>query len=299
VFLIELSKGDFIQGLLSYNTERTNSGISVYSRTDSREPYASDLSLTAENEWTYASSPRIENEKPENGPAEFRLYNEGPDDMVCVALATPFDDSTPWELSFELDESEPPELVSPSELSELESQMEQKNQRISELESLLEQKNLTISELESRVEELESQASTTSGDGNITIDVMVNPANGQENFVEGGEAVVQAESENADVSEMQVEYGSGTYQLDSSGEAAIPLAQTGTQEITLVYGDITEQVSFDVQTQDGQGDQQNQEDQQNQQETAESEESGPGFGIITAVITTFVFALLIGRYMKK
>jgi PGF-CTERM protein len=197
-------------------------------------------------------------------------------------------------LSFTLNEAEPPELVSPSELSELESQIEQKNQRISELESQLEQKNQTIIELESQVEELESQSSNPSGDGNggVTIDVTVNPANRQENFVEGGQAVVQAESENADVSEMQVEYGAGTYQLDSSGEVAIPLANTGTQEMTLVYEDTTEEVTIDVEPRDGQ----NQQEQQNQQDSDGSGAFGPGFGVVAAMIALLAVAFLVGRY---
>jgi hypothetical protein len=48
-FILEMDEGDFIQGSLSYNTERAGD-IQVDSETEGRYPYASGLSLTAENE---------------------------------------------------------------------------------------------------------------------------------------------------------------------------------------------------------------------------------------------------------
>lgn len=160
-------------------------------------------------------------------------------------------------------------------------------EQVVELESKLQQKNQTISELESRISELESQSSN-SGSGDVNIHVSVNPANGQQSFVEGGEALIQAESENADVSEMSIQYGSGTYQLGSSGQVAVPLAQTGTQEMTLVYGDNRKQVSFEVQAQG----------EQNQQDTTPTGTSGPGFGIVVALIALFGSASILRRYRQ-
>ena len=211
-----------------------------------------------------------------------------------------------WEMSISLNDPEPAgfEVTELREKNdELESQITQKNDRISELESLLEQKNQTIVELESRVEELESQSSNGGGDSDVTIDVTINPSDGQENFIEGGQAVVQVESESASVSDMRVEYGAGTYELDSSGEVAIPLAQTGRQEMTVVYGDTTEQVSIDVQAQadsqqDGSG-----ASSDGQQDSAGEDDSsgdgvsgvGNGFGIVVAVIALLGAALILRR----
>lgn len=230
-----------------------------------------------------------------DGRVQFQVFAEE-DGLICLPLEEAETGGVPtnWRMSFARGDTEPPELASPERISELESQVEQKNQRISQLETILEQKNQTISELESRISELEAQSSNGSG-GDVTIQVTVTPANGQQNFVEGGQAVVQAESENADVSEMSVEYGSGAYQLDSSGQVAIPLAQTGTQEMTLVYGDITKQVSFEVQAEG----EQNQQNQQNQQDTTPTGTSGPGFGIVVALIAILGSAFLLQRYRQS
>lgn len=197
---------------------------------------------------------------------------------------------TPYEWEITIERSDPDvTLFEVRELEdkvvELQNQLEENEgngERISELESQLEQKNQRIDELESRVEELELQSSDGGGSG-VSIDVTVTPANGQQNFVEGGEAIVQAESENADVSGIAVEYGAGTYQLDSSGQVAIPLADTGEQQMTVIYGDTTEEVSINVHSQQNQ-----------QQDGTTSGNSGPGFGIIaTAVALLSVIAYYI------
>lgn len=154
-------------------------------------------------------------------------------------------------------------------------ELENKNQTIEELEFKLEQKN-------ERIEELESASG--SGEGGVSIEVTITRAGGNENFVEGGKAIVRADSENADVDRMRVHYGTGSYQLDSSGEVAIPLADPGTQEMMLVYGDTTKKVSITVQDQEG--------------GSNATDGTVPGFTSLGGVTALLVFSVLVSRYRE-
>jgi PGF-CTERM protein len=212
-----------------------------------------------------------------SAPMLFQIWGNEDNSRIC--LWTEGGESVPYEWRMSLTRNEPtPDGI---EVTQLRERIDQQSQRISELESSLEAKNQTIREL---------QAQPTDGSaGDVTIDVTVNPADGQENFVLGGEALINAESENADVTDMQVTYQGGTYQLDSSGEVTIPLADTGTQELTLIYGDTTKQVSIDVESQRDQG------QQQNQQNAPATDSNSPGFGVIATVIAILGSMLLFTR----
>lgn len=204
--------------------------------------------------------------------------------VYCISVNDGSEAEIPYQftLKMRLNSPDPESFKSGSSQSEL----EQMNQRISQLESLIEQKNQRISELESQVSQLER--SSSGGSSHVTIQVTVMPANGRQEFVEGGEALIQAKSENTDVSEMYADYGSGTYQLDSSGEVAIPLVQAGTQDITLAYKNTTKRVSIEVKPQE----------RNNQQDTVSTGTSVPGFGVVAALVAVLGCALLFNRYQQ-
>jgi len=288
-FKVRISDGDY----LSFRIGMSNPNARIQTLYHESQSEVSIPESSTGEDRVWVAEGLYTDDENDDGVVEFDLYAQETG-VFCFPLMDSEDTVTNWSMSFSQGENEPPELVTGQEYKNISNSVAQKDQRISERESLLEQKNQTISELESRISELNSQSSNGSG-GDITIQVTVNPANGQQNFVEGGEAVVQAENENADVSEMSVEYGSNTYQLNSSGEVAIPLAQTGSQEMTLVYGDTTKQVSFEVQGQEGQ----NQQNQQNKQDTTPTGTSGLGFGIVAVFIALLCSAFLLRRYRQS
>lgn len=246
---------------------------------------------------------------PSGGPESSLLLRAQSSGTLCMEMSVHYGggeslDSSQipfhWRAAVDLNTAEAPDYVPASEtlqertaelesrVSELQQQLQTKDDRISELRAQVEQRNRTISQLSALLEqknqsinELESHSSDGS-DEEVTIDVNITPANGQQNFIEGGEALVQAESENADVGELSVEYGSGTYQLDPTGTVAIPLAESGTRTLTLLHSDIMKQVSIEVQAENGQNQQQDTPD-----------ESGPGFGILTAFIAVLGSAFLL------
>jgi PGF-CTERM protein len=228
-------------------------------------------------------------------------FSENP---LCITVREDDDEEweTPYSWELTIERSDPDVTLFEvrqleDRIVELQNRLDDAGERVSEFESKLEEKNERINNLQSRVEELESQSSGGSANGDVTITVTVDPANEQENFVEGGQAIVQADSESADVSDIQVEYGDGTYEMDSSGEVLIPLAQTGTQEVSLVYGDTTEQVSIDVQESGDsqQGDYRPSDDSQQQSTGGDNGSSGegPGFGIVIGVIALVSVAAIL------
>lgn len=284
VFNIRIPDGESITVSLAWNQEAVDTpGIHITN---------GDASTTGDSPVQEHSGGGVTSwsltDKNDDGQVTFTLYGED-SELTCVYLSGSDEGSTNWEMSIARNEATPAEIGSTGQnqnieqknqqISELESQIEQKNQRISELESQLEQKNQSIQELESQVQELQSQSSNSDSSGqDVSIQVTVNPADGQENFVRGSKAVVQAESENADVSKMAVQYGSGTYQLDSSGKASIPLAETGEQQMKLVYGETTKQVSIQVRERQtpsgGEAPQQDNEEDQNQVEQSLPDSGG-------------------------
>ncbi|WP_277556227.1 PGF-CTERM sorting domain-containing protein [Halobaculum limi] len=332
VFKIKLDEGDYIQGKLSYDIERSD-GINFRERGANDDGGLSEFSMTSENEWTRVAQPYdvydlvIDEERPEGEVGEFRLFNEGPGDVVCVALESDNDGSTPWELSFSMNDADPPELVARSEVSELESQIEEKDQRISELQSQLEQQNQTIAELKQ-------------DSGEVVINVNVAPEDSQENFVVGSEARITANSDTAEWNKFSIEYQGESYSVDSSGTATIPLSEAGEQDMTFRYENMAQEVSINVESQqggegsvgdsgeggsgdgadqptsqnaditdtDGDGvpdskdyaprdpDVQNEDDiRQQSQDDGETEVFGPGFGIVVAVISLFGAVVLLLR----
>lgn len=262
---MQLTKGDYLH-ISTIVPDRQRRLVFVIGTLDNPDFSLQDLkNATIREAVSYRTPVKFDSEEV----ASFKFWGEREGtNTYCFRFEDDLGDEAdiPYQftVNFSLSSPEPPKV---------------NNQRVEELESQLEQKN-------QRIEELESQSIEN---GDITIEVTVTPANNQENFLEGGEAVVRAESESADISEMVVEYGSGTYQLDSSGEVAIPLADTGTQEMTLIYGDITKQVSIEVQPQQDQN-------QQNQQDTTPTGTSGPGFGIIVSLIALFGGVFLLRHY---
>jgi len=164
----------------------------------------------------------------EDGRVNLRIYGEE-DGVVCLPLEDAESGGVPtgWRMSFARGETEPPQLADP--------------ERIDKLESLLERKNQTI-------EQLRTQLNTTESGGDVTIDVTVSPGGGQQAFLEGGEALIEAQAQDVDFSELKVKYGSGTYSLNTSGQVVVPLVDTGEQSMEFVYEDASEQVSIDVQS---------------------------------------------------
>jgi len=280
---IKMQKGDYI-----YFSMSTPTGLTVEVDGNPDSLHGSSVSITDISGVEPSDNSRGVVSVPQGSGSSWQVWGERDEEHTyCIRINGGGDEDIPFTSTLYMEKNSPnPPDTGGERSNQLESELEQKNQRISELETQLEQKNERISELESRIEELESRPTPTAESGSVNIQVTVNPTNGQ-NFVEGGEAVVQAESENADVSEMQVEYGAGTYELDSSGEVAIPLAETGTQEMSLVHGDTTKQLSIDVQAQGGQN-------QQDQQDTSST--NGPGFGVVVAMIAILGGTLLFGRY---
>ena len=244
-------------------------------------------------------------------------YGEG--NGICMYVG---DDSweTPYNWELTIERSDPD--VTLFEVRELEDRIvelqneldeaEGNSERISELESQLEEKNQTISQLRQE-------------SGDVAINVEVVPAGDQQNFITGGEARITANSENAEWNQFSIEYKGDTYSVDSSGTATVPLSGTGEQQMTFRYGDTTQRVSFNVKSQsdgqddtsgentaatdsDGDGipdsqdyaprdpDVQVESDVQNQEDDDSSGALGPGFGVVAALIALLAVAFLLGRY---
>ncbi|AZH26014.1 hypothetical protein [Haloplanus aerogenes] len=156
-------------------------------------------------------------------------------------------------------------------VQQLQRTIEQKEQRISELES-------EVEELKDQTEELEAQLESAQESQEVSLEITVRPGEGQNNFVAGGVALVEVEAGSASLSQLQIEYRSGTYEVDQDGQIRIPLADTGQHEMKFVYGDTTESVTLNVQHQDGQ--------------TNQTGGSAPGFGFGIAIATILCLGLL-------
>lgn len=165
------------------------------------------------------------------GRVTFRIYNEDENPM-CLKLGTYESNTGDWKLSFSRGDAKPPSLSenagghSEEELSSLRQTITEQQQRITELEAQL--------------------AAERNASQDVTIDVTVQPGEEQQAFVDGGTAVVTAESQQADLSQLTAEYRGDTYQV-IDGSVRLPLQGTGEQAVTLRYGDTAETVRFAVQ----------------------------------------------------
>ncbi|MDB2226318.1 PGF-CTERM sorting domain-containing protein [Halorubrum ezzemoulense] len=283
VMKISVDKGDYVSTSLIAPQEADEVYVSYSERTSFQNVENAETGGTV-------GTPRVNVEGGVN--ANWEMWPEN-SDTYCLEIGGQGEAPYEWELSLTLNAPEPTSVEtadSQNRIDTLENQINQKEERITELESILQQKNQTINELKSE--------STNNSSEDVSIEVTVAPVNDQENFVEGSEALVQAESDNADVARMSVGYGSGTYQLDSNGQVRIPLIQNGTQEMTLTYSNTTKQVSFEVQPQEPQNQQerQNQQDQQNEQDTTTTGTSVPGFGVAVTIVALVSSMFVIQRY---
>lgn len=222
----------------------------------------------------------------EDGTLCFQIEDKGDPESL------PYD----WRLSLAETDPQPPEFEPASdELQEqvesLDAQIEEQNQsiadlrselssresRMGELESRLEERNETIADLRSTLEEANSE-----GNSNVTLNVEVTPAEDRPNFVTGGEAQVTVQNENIDPSNIAIEFGDATYDPGDDGQAEVALADAGTQELTVVYGDVRETVTLNIQESSGADDSQPQSTQGSGNSNDQTAENGPGFGIVTA-----------------
>ncbi len=227
----------------------------------------------ADNTYRYESGESSGSIEPSEGPSttSFKLYAEQ-DGTHCIEIQDLGETAElpyQWKLKIKKNDQKPATFEGTGS-----------SENISKLKSKLERKNKQIKQLQSTIKDLKASTNNSST-GDVTIQVTVNPANNQQNFVRGGKAVVQVKSENADVSKVAVKYGDGTYQLGSSGQVEIPLVDTGTQKMALVYGDTLKQLSIQVQEPQSQSDQksqqQNDRDPQNEiQQNTGSGDSGLG-----------------------
>ena len=154
-----------------------------------------------------------------------------------------------YSLNLSLNNPEPPKVGS-QRIKELESELEEKKQRINEFESQLEQKDQRISDLKSQLEQKNqtiSQLKQQSGDVNINIEV--EPAGSQQNFIKGGKARISVNSENADWDKFSVEYKGDSYSVGDSGTTTIPLSGTGDQQLRFHYGEMSKSTSISVKSQ--------------------------------------------------
>lgn len=188
---------------------------------------------------------------------------------ICLGLyMSRSEGSGTWKLAFEKNAGNTPDIGESRDVAELREQLEQKNQRITELEQ--------------QVEDLQAQLEAQQGGDGVTINVEVSPGSGQQSYLEGGTAMIEAESASADLSQLEIQYEGNRYSVDDSGTAAIPLTETGEQKLEFIYGDTTEAVTLDVV-----------EDSPTDGEIIPV--GGPGFGMAVAIVALLLAGLLVQR----
>lgn len=212
------------------------------------------------------------------GDTEFQIFTET-DDPICIVLQTNSrSESGKWAFSMAINDNAPPLIRGSGNADELRTEIERKNQRITELER--------------QVENLQAQLESRQGDSDVTITVEVSPSGGQRSFVKGGTAIIDAQSELADLSQLEVQYRGNTYAVDSTGQAAIPLSATGEQELTFSYQGVSESVMLDVIPAD-------EADSTGVSGSTPGEDGDiipvPGFGVPIAIAAFLAFALLASR----
>ena len=167
-------------------------------------------------------------------------------------------------------------------------------ERIAELQT-------TIEEQQEQIEELRTQLDSRTQGQQVTINVEVMPSAEQDAFVAGEKALVRASSENADITQVAVQYQSGTYRLDENGQMKVPLVDAGPHELRVQYGDTAEVVELTVQEAPREAQQEVQQETQSDQEVQRASQrttsspSVPGFGIPAAVTAIALILLLIRR----
>jgi len=197
----------------------------------------------------------------------------------CFAMSGDEDADIPyqWRLSLTKNSPTAPEFTPASD--ELQN-------RVESLESKLEEKNETIANLRSQLEETGSEEQR-----NLTIEIDVEPADGRQNFVSGGEAQVSVQNDDIDLSEIAVKFGSATYDLGGDGQGKVALIDAGTKELVVVYGDVRESVMLNVQERSGPADSQSQSAQEGRESDDLTDGSGPGFGITSVVVAVALLAV--------
>lgn len=242
VITVDIGKGEYIAATLTVNSSDDEDYVRIttdhpgsefnepedisearFSASDGSDPN----SLTNRQNVHRSKSKRID---LTDETVQFRAYNTEGEGPMCFQMDTDESSVADWTLTFERNTPDPPAI-------------DASDKQISGPE---EQNQTTTDQKRDRIE-IETQIDQDSGE-DVTIDATVRPQD-QESFQTGGTAVVEATSEQADVSAMTVKYGEETYQIDESGKAAIPLDEAGEQELTLVYKDETETVMLNVQEQ--------------------------------------------------
>jgi len=154
-------------------------------------------------------------------------------------------DQTISDLQSEIDSKE-------QTINDLQSEIDSKEQTINDLQSEIDSKEQTINDLQSEIDnkeqtinDLETELESATED--VSISVSVEPADARQSFVEGGSAIVEASSDDADFEKLSLESNGQTFEFDSSGETRVPLESAGTQEMTLEYADTSESFSLNVQ----------------------------------------------------
>jgi hypothetical protein len=301
VFLLELDEGDYITARLSWDHSVTERIRVRHLQADTELFSPIDGTITQSNDdgeyvnfrsrWGTLNvfSPYHDPNNPQaDGEVEIELTALGDEGQSCIAIETGADDQSHWwNISFST--NQPTVEFGPGGAEDTE--------RIQDLEQRLEAKNETIQQLEERIVELETQLNASGGQENggeeIVIDVTVEPGNDQQSFVKDGEAVITAESTNADVSNVEIDFANNVYTLDESGTAVIPLTVTGPQEFIFSYQEVTERVSITVDEADQDG------LSENEQTTGSSDGGGniipvegPGFGPVSVVIAVLVLVVI-------
>jgi len=134
----------------------------------------------------------------------------------------------------------------------------------------------------------------------VNISVTVAPAS-EAGFVNGSEARVQVGTDRVDPTAVSLEYQGETYAPDANGVATIPLEETGSHELAVVYQNVRESVSIQVvaagqasatttagATGTGEG-----------TASGTSTASGPGFGVSVAVLAVVALSLLAGLRRRR
>lgn len=289
VFILELDEGDYITANLSWDHNITSAVFFTDELTHTEVYTSVDLTETGKNargEGISYSSIFSNNDKQRypraDGSVQFEATAQGDAGKVCISIGTRSNErSHDWTLSFST--NQPAVEYGPGGSGD--------SGTVERLEQQLERKNETIQQLEERVDELESQLNATNNGQSITVQVTVNPSGNQQGFVQGGTAIVIAESAQAELSKLQIDYRGNTYSLDASGQAAIPLTGTGEQEVTFRYAGVSESVILDVQSQEQQ--------RSTVTDTPSTDGGGeiipvgsPGFGPIPALVALLAVAFL-------
>jgi len=113
----------------------------------------------------------------------------------------------------------------------------------------------------------------------IRINVTVAPADGAA-FVAGSEAEVTVQSSRVDPTAVSLQYQGESYAPGEDGRASIPLESSGTHDLVVEYRGVSETMSIQVDGASEKGG------------TEKTTASGPGFGVVVAVLAVLSVGLL-------